>query len=214
MTSASSTDTLFALGQSRGKGVAERLRGADANTVGITDDYGAYANLFAHQQLCFAHVHRKFRDLAYAGSLPEDRRAWCKTTFQRFAGLYADVRSIVGEPFLLEERIKKKADILQRLKDISCPDSRDPLALAKIKARLRQKAEQYLTCLTLPGIPPDNNTAERRLRHLVLKRRSCQGSKTQQGSDMMAKLYSVLLSLWWKDKKTFFQTFSQAIRQA
>jgi len=214
MTSAATTDSLFALGQSRGKGVAEALRGNNPNTIGITDDYAAYRNLFARHQLCFAHVHRKLRDLAFSTALPEEKRASCHDVFTRFAGLYADVRRIVQEPYVAQERIKKKPEILQRLMDIASPDHRDPLALAKIKTRVREKAEQYLTCLTLPGIPPDNNTAERRLRHLVLKRKSCQGSKTQQGADVMGKLYSVLLSLWWRDKTTFFQSFTQAMQQA
>lgn len=214
MTSAATADTLFALGQSRGKGVAEELRGEKAETCGITDDYAAYANLFDAHQLCFAHVHRKLRDLAFSTALPEEKRIWCKTTFTAFAELYLDVRLIVGEPFCLEERVKKKADILQRLVQLASPDMRDPLALARIKTRLQEKVEQYLTCVTLSGIPPDNNTAERRLRHLVLKRKSCQGSKTPHGADTMSKLYSVLLSLWWKNKTTFFQAFTQAMQRA
>jgi hypothetical protein len=53
------------LGKSRGKGNAEELiEGMSEESVGISDDYGAYKNLFKYHQLCWAHPYRKLRDLA------------------------------------------------------------------------------------------------------------------------------------------------------
>lgn len=47
----SGEETIFLMGRSRGKGNAEELRGDVDNQVGITDDYGAYTNMFRKHQL-------------------------------------------------------------------------------------------------------------------------------------------------------------------
>ena len=58
-----SGNTVYDLGKSRGKGIALELRGKSKGVL-ITDDYGAYRKLALEHQLCFAHLLRKFRDIA------------------------------------------------------------------------------------------------------------------------------------------------------
>lgn len=95
---------------------------------------------------------------------------------------------------------------------MTAPHKKDPEKIVTIKSRLLKQIECYFTCITEPNIPPDNNKAERAIRHLVLKRRkSFGGSKTKKGADMMSILYSVILSLWWRDKKNFFNAYDEAL---
>lgn len=49
-----------------------------------------------------------------------------------------------------------------------------------------------------------NNTAERRIRHLVIKRLLSFGSRTQKGAQAMETLLSVLLTLWWSKPEDYF----------
>ncbi len=67
-------DTVFSLGKNKGIGNAKKLLGDNFEGVGVsvTDDYEAYTNIFIRQAstskkgnhvLCWAHPHRKFRDL-------------------------------------------------------------------------------------------------------------------------------------------------------
>ncbi len=68
MSGAQSDESVFVVGQSRGKGNADQLLGEDYQGVVVSDDYGAYRKLKRHQ-LCWAHLLRKFRDLAQTSEL-------------------------------------------------------------------------------------------------------------------------------------------------
>jgi hypothetical protein len=62
-------------------------------------------------------------------------------------------------------------------------------------------------------IPLDNNEAERWLRHIVLKRKTSFGSKTQKWADTMSVLYSTLLSLWNSNPQTFFTEYKRLLSE-
>lgn len=206
ITGAETPQTVFHCGKSRGKANAKDLKGG-SDAVGISDNYGAYRGLFDEHQLCFAHPHRKLRDLAESKEISEKTRKRCRFTYERFSSLYRQVREIVELPFNLEDRERERACLLEEFDDIVTERSDDPPALIRIKKSLRRDREKYFTCLLHEGIPPDNNKAERALRHLVLKRKNSFGSKTQKGSEVTSVLASVILSLWWQKPKNFFEEF-------
>lgn len=213
MTGTESEETVFLLGRSRGKGNAEELKGKNGeNQVGISDDYGVYRNLFQVHQLCWAHPHRKLRDLKSSGILLPEKREHCRKVYESFAALYDDVRRILKEPFEFHTREKTKTELMKRFEEIASPCPEDPEKLRTLKESLLKQKGSYFICLTVPGIPADNNKAERALRHLVLKRKNSYGSKTQKGADMMNILYSVLLSLWRRRPKNFFSEYSELIQ--
>lgn len=213
-TGTETSDTVFLFGRSRGKGNALELQGEDnLDQVGISDDYGAYKKMFKYHQLCWAHPNRKLRDLANSDKLRTDTREHCQQVFESFGLLYKDLRTILNESFDLKERLKQKQELMDRFDQVVAFNDYDPAKLVKIKSRLQERKEHYFTCLTQPGIPADNNKAERQLRHVVLKRRNCLGSKTQRAADMMSVLYSVLLSLWWKSKQSFFPEYAALFNQ-
>lgn len=212
MSGAETTDTVFLVGRSRGKDNIDELRGENnAEQIGISDDYNAYKNVFEVHALCWAHPHRKLRDLKNSDTLSMEKREHCKNVYESFAELYADVQEIAVIPFNNKQRLRAKNKLMLRLDAITQPHPLDPLKLRQIKNRLFEQKECYFVCITHEGIPPDNNKAERALRHLVLKRKNSYGSKTQVGADRMSVLYSVLLSAWWKSKQTFFQDYSTAL---
>lgn len=191
-------DAVFALGRSRGKGNIEPHRG-----VGISDDYGAYKNTFQEHQLCWAHPHRKLRDLAESGVFNPREQKRTRETYERFAALYRMIRKKAAEGF--SPYLKRRYSAL--FDAIAMSHARDPAPLARIKATLRKNQGKYFTFLAHPGIPLDNNKAERALRHLVIKRRTSFGSKTQRGADTTSILASVILSLKWNRPDTWFQEY-------
>lgn len=208
MTGTETPDAVFLIGRSRGKGNAEELKGAaPSSAVGVTDDYGAYRTLFFRHQLCWAHPLRKLRDLAQAESVDDATRAHCRSVYEQFALLYHDLRTELAVPFDRTKRTSARAAFIQRFQDIATPFPEDPKKLATIKETLKKNTDAYFTCLLVDGIPPDNNKAERALRHLVLKRNISFGSCTQKGADTLSVLASVLLSLWWRRPKNFFQEY-------
>lgn len=203
MTGTETADAVFDCGKSRGKKVAEELKGK-GEPIGISDDYGAYRNLFTLHQLCWAHPNRKFRDLAESETLEKRFLEPCQKTYEEFSDLYHDVSFVLDRPFNMDDRIKVLPELLLRFDEIAKENKIDPKKLATLKASLRKNRDCYFVCVVHEGIPADNNKAERSLRHLVLKRNSSFGSKTQRGAERTSILASVILSLFWNKPTDFF----------
>jgi len=199
-TGTENNDTVFSLGRSRGKG---NIKDIGTAHLGITDDYGAYKNAFAEHQLCFAHPQRKLRDLAESDILGERNRKQALKIYQQFSNLYQNIRKKIENE--ISPYLKRKFQTI--FSRISESQSFDPTPLSKIKAALRKNKEKYFTFLKYPGIPIDNNKAERALRHLVIKRKISFGSKTQRGAETTSILASIILSLKWNDPENWFQKY-------
>ena len=200
-TGTENNDTVFSLGRSRGKGnVADIGRGK----VGISDDYGAYKNSFTEHQLCWAHPQRKLRDVAESNEIEKEKKEQCKKAYFSFSSLYQRIRKSIGNS-IISPYVKRKFQT--DFDSVSESHALDPTPLSKIKAALRKNKEKYFTFLRHPGIPVDNNKAERCLRHLVIKRRTSFGSKTQRGAETTSILASIILSLKWNDPANWFQNY-------
>jgi transposase len=204
-------ETVFFMGRSRGKGNAEELQGAIDNQVGISDDYGAYTNMFKKHQLCMAHPKRKLRDLHQSKTLSQTSKQACSTSYGAFSTLYEDLEKTLSTEYQQGRWLQKREEYIHRLQEIAVITKNDPQKLKAIKQSLNDNAEKYFTCLLQPGIPADNNKAERGLRHVVLKRKISYGSKSQKGADTMAILCSTLLSAWWNKPKNFFVAYNQML---
>lgn len=203
-TSATSADTIFLLGRTRGKGNAEEIRGPPSRQIGMSDDYGAYDVLFDRHVLCWAHPLRKFRDLAQSGVLGEKHRRHCQRFYEIFRRLEWDVALTIGAPLTMEERAAARKRFESRIAAIMAPARGDVPKLATLKATFLGNSEKYLLCVTTPGVPMTNNQAERRLRGLVIKRLLSFGSRTQKGAQAMETVFSVLMTLWWSKPKDYF----------
>ncbi len=181
-----SNDAVFALGKNRGKGNADDLVG-DSKAVLVHDGYGAYDHFENDHQRCFAHPLRKLRDLAESDEVWGDAHVRCANAYGTFAKIYADVEAARG--------LKNDYPaFLARLRAFVVPGAADPAKLARIKREIGNHPEAFLTCLRFPNVAADNNAAERSLRHLVIKRKTSFGSLTERTAEIMAVLYSMLLS--------------------
>jgi hypothetical protein len=221
MTGTDKRDAAFFFGQSRGKGVLDKmlepLKKTGKKIIGISDDYGAYriVEQFSAHALCWAHPNRKLRDLAESKTLPAITRIHCDKVYRRFNALYQAVNELWNVVDVPQTKRDKQRKLLEaRFKKIAKPRSKDPPELAIYKDSLRANIEAYFVCLQYPNIPPDNNKAERALRHLVIKRKACGGSKTQKGAEVLSVLYSVLLSLHWRQPKDYFKEYDKLLEMA
>lgn len=158
-----------------------------------------------------SHPQRKLRDLHEAKTLSLESRAACTKSYQAFSLLYADLEKTLATDYQKDVWLQKRVEFLQRIQALAVVTAGDPQKLRAIKDSLRENAEKYVTCLLQPGIPADNNKAERGLRHIVLKRKISYGSKSQKGADTMSILCSTLLSAWWNKPKNFFTAYEQML---
>ena len=215
MVSAVTEDVVFKLADSRGKGNSEKLVGNNYRGVGITDRYGAYKHLFAQHQICWAHLHRTARDVTHLECLGKAKLKHVVQFYDELAKIYSLIRQYQSEPYDAYTRQIQADQLLERVKKLSQPHALDPKKLADLKAGLLEYQQNLFLCLTIDGIPADNNKAERALRKLVIKRKKSFGVKTMKGARTMEVLLSVCQSLYNRDKDNFlvnlhtFATVSQ-----
>lgn len=206
MSGTQTSDRVYMLATSRGKGHAEELLGDTHGGVRITDCYGAYKRLAGKHQVCWAHFERKARELSELECLGEEKRTHVKSWYDEFGRVYQTLRGYLQEPFDGERREKQRQELLDDVRKLCIRDERDPKKLADLKALMRTYEHALFTCMEVEGIPSDNNRAERDLRKLVIKRKKSFGCKTERGAKALEVILSVCWSTWYRCKKQFFPT--------
>jgi transposase len=205
------TDVVFKLADSRGKGNAEDLIGQDYKGIGITDRYVGYKTLFVYgcHQICWAHLQRNCKDLTHLECLTKLKQKHVNAYYKTLAAIYADIRTYKAQPFDPEARNRQAAALLERVQKLCVPSDLDPKKLTALKAGILEYQDSLFLCLTVDGIPADNNRAERDIRKLVMKRKKSLGVKTPKGARTLEVLLSVCWSLYNRDRDNFFQTFHE-----
>ena len=207
MSSTTSSDVVFKLADSRGKGNATDLLGKDYQGVGITDRYGAYKHMFALHQICWAHLHRNAKDLTHLEWLGKAKLTHVAEFYSQLAAIYARIREIQTEPFEQAVRNTQTKELNEQIAKLCQPHELDPKKLQDLKAGIPEYRDCLFVCLTVDGIPADNNRAERDIRKLVMKRTKSLGCKTTKGARTLEVLLSICWSLYNRDRDHFFTNF-------
>lgn len=189
-----SGDCCYRLGVSRGKGIAEALRGNSVSRL-ISDDYAVYRYLAEFHQLCYAHLIRKFRDLAGHVGFSDAQRNDVVGTYRTIKNIYRSVVAACAD----ENPLQHTEALTERFAAVATITDSDPRPVVRLKTTLMKNISHYLTCLRFPYLALTNNLAERALRHIVLKRKNSFGCKSDKGARTLSTLLSVLLSLYRRD---------------
>ncbi len=207
MSSTTSSDVVFKLADSRGKGDAEELLGKNFQGVGITDRYPGYKNLFWLHQICWAHLQRTAKDLTHLQCLGKTKLKHVTRFYQQLAAIYTAIRTCQAEPFDEGKRKERASQLLGQTKQLCRPHRLDPKKLTDLKAGILEYHDSLFICLTVDGPPADNNRAERDIRKLVMKRKKSLGSKTTKGARTLEVLPPICWSLYNRDPDNFFPNF-------
>lgn len=151
----------------------------------VTDGYGAYRDR-ERRQRCLAHLIRKA--IALTGSIDETPKRLGEWLLRELRQLIHTVAE-AGE-----EARQQTPPILARLKR-ACLRGAKEKDHAKLRALAREILADWDAVVAFvknPGLPPTNNDAERALRHAVISRRICFGTRTPEGSRAYAALLSVI----------------------
>lgn len=187
---------LYEISPSRGKQIAEnQLQGFEGTR--ITDCLANYKNLSGSHQICWAHITREAQENYQRETDSEERGKLSKA----LDGIYAAIRDGTSQtdwdqPYA--DRIRRRC--VRQVRRLTRKTWHDP-ACRKLVNRLLDFDQALFTCLAAPGIPPDNNHAERVLRKIVVQRKISGGNRSPTHAEHHAKLMSVMETLRLEDGK-------------
>lgn len=209
---ASSTIAFFSIMNSRGKKVLKSLM-ADYRYVVTSDRYAAY-NCFDSdkRQICWAHLKRDFTRLSEKEDKVCSRIG--KILLQCEAGLFKNWHEFKQSKITRDELLRKSQPIRQRVGELLEQGSyTDPLLkIARFCKNLLSIFNALWTFLSVEQIEPTNNHAERCLRPIVTWRKKYFGTRSDYGSEFVARTASIRMTCQLQSKNTF--QFLQLILQS
>lgn len=186
--------TVFLVRPSRGSGSAKDLLGAGFAGVVGSDRWGGYNWVAAgRRQVCWSHLVRDFAAVAARGGASKALGAACLGVADRLFALWYRVR---------EGTLDRAAFTL-----LAAPLQAELHALLTTgltikQAKTRHRCQNLLkveaalwTCVTVSGVEPTNNAAERAVRRAVLWRRRSFGTQSAAGSRFVERILTTVSTL-------------------
>ena len=206
--------TVFAVKPGRGASVVADHVGidldADTPTLGdgralvlSSDFYTPYQRLGRDvwgvtNAWCWAHMRRYF---VRAGHSDAALASWAQTWLERIAGLFTAHRGWALAPHGSDAEADGYRQLtgvigqIDAVRQAQAADGSLPAAAAKVLATLDREWDGLLTFLEHPGVPLDNNTAERGLRRPVVVRKNCYGSGAHWSAGLAADAWTILATV-------------------
>ena len=190
---ASSDLSYFLIDQSRGQPALKKFFIEEFAGTLVADFWGPYnAVACAHAQKCLVHLLRDLEHVERYKSPGEDWAAFAKK-----------LRRLLGDAIRLSRRedehtpeayASRRALLSKRLDELNAMPWEDAQARRLVK-RLKRHCDELFTFLDRPGVPFENNLAERSIRPAVLLRKNSYGNRSGTGADIQALLMSVFFTL-------------------
>lgn len=163
----------------------------------VTDFYAAYNEYTGYHQRCWVHLLRDIRELEE--KYPEDGNL--KSWSDNIQAIYQEAKDYSGpNPNLptglkQQERVDKQHYFEQKLLNICQGYVKTTSPQAILCARVAKYLPELFMFVRFEGVPPDNNNAERILRHTVIQRKISGGTRSEKGSQTRSILTS-LFDTW------------------
>ena len=182
--------TVFTIAPSRGAGVIKGLLGEDFAGIVTSDRYTAYLWLGAlHRQLCWAHLKRDYQGLVDRGGAAKEVGA---PALALVARLFVAWHATRDDPLAWERLPQTMQPIQDEFRTLlEAGQSSTSAKAAGLCRALLGLWPALWTFVTVPGVEPTNNAAERAIRPAVLWRKQSLGTKTDAGSQFVARMLSV-----------------------
>ena len=191
----------YFLRRGRSKGVVDEVLGESFSGVLVSDFYAAYNHYAGLKQRCWAHLLRDIHELEALYPQDAGLARWATAVRRLYAKAKAWAAHLYGQD--AGARPATRGQLLSLCR----PFSDDALAP---QAKLCRRIERFIKSLprtrygelfvfvSHPDVPPENNAAERSLRHLVIARKISGGTRSDQGTDSKMALASLFGS--WRAK--------------
>ena len=180
----------YFLRRGRHKEVVDEVLDESFSGVLVSDFYAAYHHYPGLKQRCWVHLLRDIHDLKIL--YPKDRQLarWAAAVHH----IYSAAKSFAHPQARQRQRVQQQ---LERKLLAQCrPYAQDPAAAqGNLCRRIERHIKELFVFVAAPGVPSDNNAAERSLRPLVVSRKISGGTRSEQGTDTKMTLAS-LFGTW------------------
>lgn len=216
---------VFVLDTGRAHDVPEDHLGPVQEGILSVDRYSAYKAMKQVKEglivlaFCWAHMRRDFLDVAK--SWPSEE-GWALSWVERIGQLYRlnEARlEVVDEPLAFaskDETLRQHVFGMERQtqQELSAPTIHP--ARRKVLCSLQEHWDGLTVFVEHPGVPLDNNAAERVLRGPVVGRKNYRGSGAVWAGQLAAMLFSVFqtLCLWDINPRVWLTAYLQACAKA
>jgi transposase len=159
----------------------------------VSDFWGAYnAVVCALRQTCLVHL---LRDMEFVEQYKRPGKDWAQFAKKLRRMVRDAIRLWRRQEKMTLNRSRSRRDRLHaRLQELIETPWKDSQARRLVK-RLRRHQSDLYTFLDQPGVPFDNNAAERAIRPAVIIRKNSYGNRSEHGADTQAVLMSVFRTL-------------------
>ena len=181
--------------------MVDEVLGDEFAGVLVSDFYAAYHHYDGPKQRCWAHLLRDIHDrrVLYPDDLPLVQ--WAEAVHQ----LYQQAKAFTHLSEQRSEQQRRAAQLAleRRLLALCRPYRDDPAsAQARLCRRISNHIKELFVFVAHPEVPPDNNAAERSLRHLVISRKISGGTRSERGTETKMALASICGTWRTKDLNT------------
>ena len=189
--------SFFHIDRHRSADVAKTIFGEDFNGTLVRDRYAAYNGIGVDWQVCIAHIITKAKEISGEHVLlPQTEKdaavgPFCDRVMDLCSRLCDTGQKFKSDDLLWKAAAKIEKRFIIELNTI-CKQTLRFKPAETLRTYLAGPEQKFLfTFLRHPGVPPTNNHAERSLRHLVIFRKICFGTRSESG----LKTHSILPSL-------------------
>jgi hypothetical protein len=187
----------FHIDRHRSADVAKTIFGEDFEGTLVRDRYAAYNGIGVDWQACVAHIITKAKEIRGEHALlPQTEKdtavgPFCEGLIDLGSRLCDTGQKLKSGDIPWNEAAKIQKRFVRELNTI-CKQTLCFKPAETLRSYLAGPQQKFLfTFLRRPGVPPTNNHAEQSLRHLVIFRKICFGSRSESG----LKTHSILPSL-------------------
>ncbi len=185
--------TLFMIGR-RSRDAFKRLLGASFGGIVGSDRYSAYAHLpVGQRQVCWAHLKR---DVQCYRERAGPVGAWGEQAMVQIEALFAQWHRLRAGELDRAGLVEAMAPI-EAAGRVLVEAGRDDVPWEKARGFCRELLwiwPALWTFVTIEGVEPTNNAAERALRPAVLWRKGCYGTGSEAGSRFVERILTVTTS--------------------
>ncbi len=177
----------------RAAAMVETLLGEEFAGVLVSDFYSGYHPYPGVKQKCWAHLLRDVHDLRVAHPKDAAVQGWAAGVHEvyRHAVAWKDDHPQAGAA----ERQQAEAACMRELQAVSTPYIEAQVPQRVLSVRMDKHRHELFVFVRESEVPPDNNAAERRLRHMVTSRKISGGTRSAAGSAAKMTLAS-LFGTW------------------